>query len=89
MVALRQETEGLVNPTLPSPMLQPCEVWDQDLFEFVHRRNNGVSSSMSEWFFSPRITPMAPLMVDPAGCLKFSCVSGRCPSTTVEARVRP
>ena len=25
---LRQETEGLVNPILPSPMLQPYEVWD-------------------------------------------------------------
>ena len=33
MVALRQETDGLVNPTLPSPMLQPYEVWDQDLFD--------------------------------------------------------
>ena len=24
---------ALVNPTLPSPMLQPYEVWDQDLFD--------------------------------------------------------
>ena len=35
---------------------------------------------MSELFLSPRITPMAPLQVDPYDYLKPHHPAGRCPS---------
>ena len=41
--SISPETEGLVPTVLPSPMLQPYEVWDQELFDLEMVRVYGRS----------------------------------------------